>query len=106
MAPLTSLSELQALYTSGIVDYESCLPTALHSLGCSAEEIAAALERRRAIEKEESTLQAVQTKTDVAELQARERAARADAAPPSKAPKKKAARTVPEKPKAASDDSE
>lgn len=50
-APLAATSEIQALYTGGLIDFESAMPSALHSLGCSAEEIAAALDRRRSLEK-------------------------------------------------------
>ena len=46
-APLSSTSEVQALYTSGIIDYQTALPSAMHSLGCSAASISAALERRK-----------------------------------------------------------
>lgn len=51
-------------------------PAALHSLGCSAEEIAAALERRREKEKEAATLKAAQDKTQLAELDRREKDAK------------------------------
>jgi len=46
-APLASTAEVEALYTSGIIDIESALPAALHSLGASAVEIDGALLRRR-----------------------------------------------------------
>lgn len=47
-APLSAASEVQGLYEKGVIDYESALPAALHSLGCSANEITEALKRRRA----------------------------------------------------------
>jgi hypothetical protein len=46
-APLCSTAELQSLYEAGVVDIESALPAALHSLGCTASEIAGAVKRRR-----------------------------------------------------------
>ena len=46
-APLSSTMEVQSLYTSGIIDIESALPTALHSLGLNASAIDGALKRRR-----------------------------------------------------------
>lgn len=50
-APLCSTAEVQALFESGIVDIESALPAALHSLGCTAVEIAGAMKRRKVAEK-------------------------------------------------------
>ena len=50
-APLASTPEVEALFTNGIIDIESALPAALHSLGCSAEEIEGALKRRRKADK-------------------------------------------------------
>ena len=76
VAPLTSITELQGLYTSGLVDFETAVPVALHSLGSTAEEIAAALERRREQDKKEKEMKAVEEKTNKAELQAREKLAR------------------------------
>lgn len=46
-APLTATTEVEALYTTGLIDIESALPAVLHSLGCSAVEIEGALKRRR-----------------------------------------------------------
>ena len=46
-APLCSTAELQSLYEAGVVDIDSCLPAALHSLGCTAVEIAGAVKRRK-----------------------------------------------------------
>lgn len=54
------------------------MPAALHSLGCSAEEIAAALERRRATETAQNALKGVQRDTEEAELGARRRVAEKD----------------------------
>ena len=46
-APLCSTTELQALFEGGVIDIESALPAALHSLGCTAVEIAGASKRRQ-----------------------------------------------------------
>ena len=46
-APLASTTEVQALFEAGLIDIESALPAALHSLGASAVEIDGALKRRR-----------------------------------------------------------
>jgi hypothetical protein len=46
-APLCSTAELQSLFEAGVIDIESALPAALHSLGCTACEIAGAVKRRR-----------------------------------------------------------
>lgn len=46
-APLSATTEIQALHDSGIIDIESALPAALHSLGASAVEIEGAMKRRR-----------------------------------------------------------
>lgn len=50
-APLAATTEVQALFDSGIIDIESALPAALHSLGASAVEIDGALKRRRKADK-------------------------------------------------------
>ena len=50
-------------------------PAALHSLGCSAEEIASAMQRRRDAEKRDESMKAEREKTEKAELQARAKAA-------------------------------
>jgi hypothetical protein len=75
-APLAATSEVQALYQAQVIDYETALPAALHSLGCTSEEIASALERRRAQEREAEQLKKAQQSTAVAELEAREHAAK------------------------------
>jgi hypothetical protein len=46
-APLCSTAELQSLFEAGVIDIESALPAALHSLGATAVEIAGATKRRR-----------------------------------------------------------
>ena len=46
-APLAATTEVQALFEAGLIDIESALPAALHSLGASAVEIDGALKRRR-----------------------------------------------------------
>ena len=51
-APLCSTTELQALFEAGVIDIESALPAALHSLGCTAVEIAGAVKRRKQADKE------------------------------------------------------
>ena len=76
VAPLTSIVELQGLYTAGLVDFETAVPVALHSLGSTAEEITSALERRREQEKKEKVMQSFEEKTMKAELQAREKVAK------------------------------
>lgn len=45
-APLASTAEIEQLYTNGVIDIQSALPAALHSLGCTASEVAAAVKRR------------------------------------------------------------
>ena len=45
-APLASTAEVEALFTNGIIDIQSALPCALHSLGFSAVEIEGAMTRR------------------------------------------------------------
>ena len=49
-APLCSTAELQSLFEAGVIDIESALPAALHSLGCTALEIAGATKRRNQAE--------------------------------------------------------
>ena len=46
-APLASTAEVQSLYEAGLIDIESALPAALHSLGCTALEVAGAVKRRK-----------------------------------------------------------
>lgn len=75
-APLTATAEVQALYEAKIIDYETAMPAALHSLGCSAEEIGSALDRRRALEKQEVSLQKQRDVTEVDELKARSKVAK------------------------------
>ena len=50
-APLCSTAELQSLFEGGVIDIESALPAALHSLGCTASEIAGAVKRRNLADK-------------------------------------------------------
>jgi hypothetical protein len=69
-APLCSTAELQSLYEGGVIDIESCLPAALHSLGCTALEISGAVKRRR---------QADQDGTDTKLLEAQNNAKLGDA---------------------------
>lgn len=58
-APLSSTTEIEALYTAGLIDVESALPSALHSLGASAVEIEGALKRRRDADKNKANPEAV-----------------------------------------------
>lgn len=78
-APLSSTAEVQALYTAGIVDIESAIPAALHSLGCSATEIEGALARRREAEKAngDSKLLEAQTAAQVGDADVKLKAAQA-----------------------------
>ena len=69
-APLCSTAELQALFEGGVIDIESALPAALHSLGCTAVEIAGAVKRRK---------QADQAGTDTKLLEAQNSAKLGDA---------------------------
>ena len=50
-APLASTAEIEQLYTSGLIDVQSALPAALHSLGCTASEVAGAVKRREEADK-------------------------------------------------------
>ena len=50
-APLCSTAELQSLFEAGVIDIESALPAALHSLGATAVEIAGAVKRRKLADK-------------------------------------------------------
>ena len=72
VAPLSATSEIQALFAANIIDYETAVPAALNSLGCSAEEIASAMDRRRKVEDEAKKLKEVQDQTNKAELERRE----------------------------------
>lgn len=76
VAPISANTEVQALYTSGLIDYETALPAALNSLGCSAEEIASAMDRRRKLEREEKAIKDARNSTEKEELAARSRAAK------------------------------
>jgi hypothetical protein len=51
-APLASTAEIDQLYSSGLIDISSALPAALHSLGSTASEVAAAVKRREAADKD------------------------------------------------------
>ena len=78
-APLSSTAEIQALYTAGVIDVESALPAALHSLGCSSSEVDGALKRRRDAEKtsgDSKTLEA-QTAAQVGDADVKLKAAQA-----------------------------
>ena len=75
-APLTATSEVQALFAANIIDYESAVPAALHSLGCSSQEIASALDRRRQAEEEQQKLQKQRDATESDELKNRSKVAK------------------------------
>ena len=74
-APLTATSEVLGLYAGGVIDYETAMPAALHSLGCSSEEISSALDRRRELEKNDAVLKQQREKTELEELKSRSAAA-------------------------------
>lgn len=101
-APLTATSEVQALFTGGIIDYETAVPAALHSLGCTSQEIASALDRRRAVDEEQKKLQKQRDATESDELKNRSKVAKlpvtADAPADAPAPK------APAKPQSEKDD--
>ena len=104
-APLAATSEVQALYTGGLIDFESAMPAALHSLGCSAEEIAAALDRKRKTEEEAAAMKKIQDKTTKAELERREKEAKGQPDTEANAPPAPAAPDNSKKPESdASDD--
>jgi hypothetical protein len=92
VAPISSNTEIQSLYTAGLIDFETALPAALHSLGCSAEEIASAMERRRTLEKNEAAIKEIESKTNKAELERREKDAKN---PPDRAAASKSAAPKP-----------
>ena len=52
VSPLASTTEVEALYTAQLIDFESAIPAALHSLGATSAEITSALERKRKLEAE------------------------------------------------------
>ena len=55
-SPLSATEEVLALFQGGIADFEAAAPVALHSIGLSAIEIEAAIERRRQEDAEAKTL--------------------------------------------------
>ena len=70
-APLASTEEIVNLYSAQVIDIETAVPAALHSLGCTAEEIAGALKRRKEAEEtrlgSEATLAASQSEVQAAD---------------------------------------
>ena len=74
-APLCSTTEVQALFPAQIIDFETALPSAMHSLGCSAASIAAAMERRRKEETKKRKREELAEKVEEAESKARIRVA-------------------------------
>ena len=61
--PLAATTEVQELFTAGIIDIDSALPAALHSLGGSAVEIEGALKRRRQADKNSPNADVMQAQT-------------------------------------------
>jgi hypothetical protein len=76
VAPISATGEVKDLFEKGIIDFETAIPTALHSLGCSAEEIAAALDRRRTTENEAKAMNNEREQTEKDELKARSKVAK------------------------------
>ena len=74
-APLCATAEVQSLYQAGILDDEVALPSAMHSLGCSASSISNALERRRNENDRKRKADELETKVTEAESKARVRVA-------------------------------
>lgn len=62
-APLAATTEVEALFTAGVIDIESALPAALHSLGASAVEIDGALKRRRTADQSGSDTKLLEAQT-------------------------------------------
>lgn len=100
IAPISSTNEVQALYAGGIVDIETALPAALNSLGCSAEEIASAVDRRRKKDEEAKAMKDMEERVAKAELRQREEAARSTLEAPEPAASKTAAPSAPSAPSA------
>lgn len=74
-APLCSTTEVQSLFSARVIDFETALPSAMHSLGCSAASIAAAMERRRKEETNKRKREELAEKVEEAESKARIRVA-------------------------------
>ena len=55
VAPLSSCDEVTTLFKEGVIDIQTAIPAALHSLGCSASEIQAALARRKESDESKTT---------------------------------------------------
>lgn len=79
-APLASTAEVRDLYQAGLIDVESALPTALHSLGMSSNEIEGALKRRREADKNapNAELMEAQTSAKLGEVDAQLKAAQTE----------------------------
>ena len=77
-SPLSSSSEVLALYSGGLADYEAAAPLALHTVGISASAIEAMMKRHEVKEKEEQQRLAIeQSQQDqMFELQVKESEAR------------------------------
>ena len=74
-APLCATAEVQALYAAQIIDFETALPSAMHSLGCSSAAISSTLERRRMEENKKRKAEELDQKVNEAEGKARIRVA-------------------------------
>ena len=76
VAPISATGEVKDLFEKGIIDFETAIPTALHSLGCSSEEIASALDRRRTTENQAKAMDREREQTERDELKARSKVAK------------------------------
>lgn len=63
-APLASTTEVEALFTNGVIDIQNALPCALHSLGFSAVEIEGAMTRRLKADKGAANTELMTAQTD------------------------------------------
>ena len=76
-APLAAVTEVQALYDSKIIDAETAVPVALHSLGASVAEIDGALKRRRKLDNPQRKRENDQADADIEQTRASTDATRA-----------------------------
>ena len=87
-APLNAVSDVQGLFKEGVIDFETAIPCAMHSLGASAGEIVGALERRRDAEREAREAAEAEAKAQAAEAAEKAKSAdekaKADTASPEK----------------------
>jgi hypothetical protein len=90
-APLAATEEVEKLYASGVIDIETAIPVALHSLGCSAEAIADAVVRRRRADAEQKKAEKAEAKAVAAEAEQREQNAEVEGKASAEEAKAKAA---------------